>query len=135
MKKILIISLLCAIFFASCGKDEDTLVATNIEFTECLERPKDLKTTITYYENVITITHENLTVNCRSQGVVVTPHIDDENKVIEIDVDPIVVHADLDCDCEINVSYTFENFNPRNAYYTFIIRENNAEIYRGEERL
>ena len=135
MKKILIISFLSVILFASCSKEENELVVTNLEYTECLERPKNLKTSIVYHNNTISITHEYLPVNCNFQGVLVTPGIDEDNKIIEIDVDPIVVQASLDCECEINVSYTFENFNKRNADYTFIIRENNEEIYRGEERL
>ena len=138
MKKrvdIFLIAILCAMLFASCDKDESKLVATNLEYTDCLERPKNLKTSIVYYNNTISITHEYLPVNCNFQGVLVTPTIDEDNKIIEIDVDPIVVQADLECECEINVSYTFENFYKRNADYTFIIRENNEEIYRGEERL
>ena len=135
MKKILILSFLCALLFASCDKDENKLVATNLEYTDCLERPKNLKTSIVYHNNTITITHEYLPVNCNFQGVLVTPTIDEDNRIIEIDVDPIVVQASLDCDCEINVSYTFENFYPRNADYTVVVRENNTEIYRGEERL
>lgn len=135
MKKILILSFLCALLFASCKKDDNKLEATNLEYTDCLERPKNLKTSIVYYNNTITIKHEYLPVNCHFQGVLVTPSIDEENRIIEIDVDPIVVQASLDCECEINVSYTFENFYKRNADYTFIIRENNQEIYRGEERL
>ena len=135
MKKILIISFLSVILFASCSKEENELVVTNLEYTECLERPKNLKTSIVYHNNTISITHEYLPVNCNFQGVLVTPGIDEDNKIIEIDVDPIVVQASLDCECEINVSYTFENFYKRNADYTFIIRENNEEIYRGEERL
>ena len=135
MKKILILSFLCVLLFASCDKDENKLVPTNLEYTDCLERPKNLKTSIVYYDNTITVSHEYLPVNCNFQGVLVTPVIDEENRVIEIDVDPIVVQADLECECEINVSYTFENFYKRNADYIFIIRENNQEIYRGEERL
>jgi len=135
MKKILILSFLCVLLFASCDKDESKLVATNLEYTDCLERPKNLKTTITYYNNTISVLHEYLPANCNFQGLLVSPTIDEENKIIEIDVDPIVVQADLECECEINVSYTFENFYKRNADYTFIIRENNTEIYRGEERL
>ncbi len=123
------------LLFASCDKDENELVVTNLEYTDCLERPKNLKTSITYYNNTISISHEYLPVNCNFQGVLVSPTIDEENKIIEIDVDPIVVQADLECECEINVSYTFENFYKRNADYTFVIRENNQEIYKGEERL
>ena len=133
--RISLIAILCIVFFASCDKDENELVVTNLDYTDCLERPKNLKTTITYYNNTISILHEYLPVNCNFQGVLVSPTIDEENKIIEIDVDPIVVQADLDCECEINVSYTFENFYKRNADYTIIIRENNTEIYRGEERL
>ncbi|MBR5984489.1 MAG: hypothetical protein IK025_12320 [Bacteroidales bacterium] len=138
MKKrvdIFLIAILCAMLFTSCNKDESKLVVTNLEYTDCLERPKNLKTSIVYYNNTISITHEYLPVNCHFQGILVTPTIDEDNKIIEIDVDPIVVQASLDCECEINVSYTFENFYKRNADYTFIIRENNTEIYRGEERL
>lgn len=124
------------LLFASCEKDENKLIVTNLEYTDCLERPKNLKTTITYYNNTISILHENLLVNYNRQGVLVTASIDEENRIIEIDVDPIVMHADLDgTECKINVSYTFENFYKRNADYTIIIRENNEEIYRGEERL
>jgi hypothetical protein len=135
MKKLLIISILSVILFASCEKDENKLTVTNLEYTDCLERPKKLKTTITYYNNTISVLHEYLPVNCNFQGVLITPAIDEDNRIIEIDVDPIVVQADLDCECEINVSYTFENFDRRNADYTFIIRENNDEIYREKERL
>ncbi|MBO4873738.1 MAG: hypothetical protein J5542_00305 [Bacteroidales bacterium] len=132
---LFLIAVFGVLLFASCEKDENKLVVTNLEYTDCLERPKNLKTTITYYNNTISILHEYLPVNCNFQGVLVSPTIDEENKIIEIDVDPIVVQADLECKCEINVSYTFENFYKRNADYTFIIRENNEEIYRGEERL
>ncbi len=135
VKRTILIAILFAVLFSSCEKDENKLVVTNLEYTDCLERPKNLKTTITYYNNTISILHEYLPVNCNFQGVLVTPTIDEDNKIIEIDVDPIVVQADLECECEINVSYTFENFYKRNADYTFIIRENNEEIYRGEERL
>ncbi len=135
VKRTILIAILFAVLFSSCEKDENKLVVTNLEYTDCLERPKNLKTTITYYNNTISILHEYLPVNCNFQGVLVTPTIDEDNKIIEIDVDPIVVQADLECECEINVSYTFENFYKRNADYTFIIRENNTEIYRGEERL
>lgn len=135
VKRTILIAILFAVLFSSCEKDENKLVVTNLEYTDCLERPKNLKTTITYYNNTISILHEYLPANCNFQGVLVTPTIDEDNKIIEIDVDPIVVQADLECECEINVSYTFENFYKRNADYTFIIRENNVEIYRGEERL
>jgi hypothetical protein len=135
VKRTILIAILFAVLFSSCEKDENKLVVTNLEYTDCLERPKNLKTTITYYKNTISILHEYLPANCNFQGVLVSPTIDEENKIIEIDVDPIVVQADLDCECEINVSYTFENFYKRNADYTIIIRENNTEIYRGEERL
>lgn len=130
-----LIAVFCVLLFVSCDKEDNELVVTNLEYTDCLERPKNLKTSITYYNNTISILHEYLPVNCNFQGVLVSPKIDEENKIIEIDVDPIVVQADLECECEINVSYTFENFYKRNADYTFIIRENNVEIYRGEERL
>ena len=130
-----LIAVFCVLLFVSCDKEDNELVVTNLEYTDCLERPKNLKTSITYYNNTISILHEYLPVNCNFQGVFVTPTIDEDNKIIEIDVDPIVVQADLECECEINVSYTFENFYKRNADYTFIIRENNTEIYRGEERL
>ena len=133
--RTILIAILFAVLFPSCEKDENNLVVTNLEYTDCLERPKNLKTTITYYNNTISILHEYLPANCNFQGVLVTPTIDEDNKIIEIDVDPIVVQADLECECEINVSYTFENFYKRNADYTFIIRENDTEIYRGEERL
>ena len=129
------IAVFCVLLFVSCDKEDNELVVTNLEYTDCLERPKNLKTSITYYNNTISILHEYLPVNCNFQGVLVSPKIDEENKIIEIDVDPIVVQADLECECEINVSYTFENFYKRNADYTFVIRENNQEIYRGEERL
>lgn len=132
---IFLIAFLCILLFSSCEKDENKLTVTNLEYTDCLERPKNLKTTITYYNNTISILHEYLPANCNFQGVLVTPTIDEDNKIIEIDVDPIVVQADLECECEINVSYTFENFYKRNADYTIIIRENNTEIYREEERL
>ncbi len=132
---LFLIAVFCVLHFASCEKDESKLTVTNLEYTDCLERPKNLKTTITYYNNTISILHEYLPVNCNFQGVLVTPTIDEENKVIEIDVDPIVVQADLECECEINVSYTFENFYKRNDEYTFIIRENNTEFYRGEVSL
>ena len=135
VKRTILIAILFAVLFSTCEKDENKLVVTNLEYTDCLERPKNLKTTITYYNNTISILHEYLPANCNFQGVLVTPTIDEDNKIIEIDVDPIVVQADLECECEINVSYTFENFYKRNADYTFIIRENNTEIYRGEERL
>jgi hypothetical protein len=135
VKRTILIAILFAVLFSSCEKDENKLTVTNLEYTDCLERPKNLKTTITYYNNTISVLHEYLPANCNFQGVLVTPTIDEENKIIEIDVDPIVVQADLECECEINVSYTFENFYKRNADYTFIIRENNQEIYRGEERL
>ena len=135
VKRTILIAILFAVLFSSCEKDENKLVVTNLEYTDCLERPKNLKTTITYYNNTISVLHEYLPVNCNFQGVLVTPTIDEDNKIIEIDVDPIVVQADLECECEINVSYTFENFYKRNADYTFIIRENNEEIYRGEERM
>ena len=135
VKRTILIAILFAVLFSSCEKDENKLVVTNLEYTDCLERPKNLKTTITYYNNTISVLHEYLPANCNFQGVLVTPTIDEDNKIIEIDVDPIVVQADLECECEINVSYTFENFYKRNADYTFIIRENNEEIYRGEERL
>lgn len=135
VKRTILIAILFAVLFSSCEKDENKLVVTNLEYTDCLERPKNLKTTITYYNNTISVLHEYLPANCNFQGVLVTPTIDEDNKIIEIDVDPIVVQADLECECEINVSYTFENFYKRNADYTFIIRENNTEIYRGEERL
>lgn len=135
VKRTILIAILFAVLFSSCEKDENKLVVTNLEYTDCLERPKNLKTTITYYNNTISVLHEYLPVNCNFQGVLVTPTIDEDKKIIEIDVDPIVVQADLECECEINVSYTFENFYKRNADYTFIIRENNVEIYRGEERL
>ena len=133
--RTILIAILFAVLFPSCEKDENNLVVTNLEYTDCLERPKNLKTTITYYNNTISILHEYLPANCNFQGVLVTPTIDEDNKIIEIDVDPIVVQADLECECEINVSYTFENLYKRNADYTFIIRENDTEIYRGEERL
>ena len=133
--RLFLIAVLGVLLFSSCEKDDNKLVVTNLEYTDCLERPKNLKTTITYYNNTISILHEYLPVNCNSQGVLVTPTIDEDNKIIEIDVDPIVVQADLECECEINVSYTFENFYKRNSDYTFVIRENNQEIYRGEERL
>lgn len=133
--RLILITFVFVLLFSSCSKEENELVVTNLEYTDCLERPKNLKTSIVYYNNTISITHEYLPVNCHFQGVLVTPSIDEDNKIIEIDVDPIVVQASLDCECEINVSYTFENFNKRNADYTFIIRENNQEIYRGEERL
>ncbi len=129
------IAVFCVLLFVSCDKEDNELVVTNLEYTDCLERPKNLKTTITYYNNTISVLHEYLPVNCNFQGVLVSPKIDEENKIIEIDVDPIVVQADLECECEINVSYTFENFYKRNSDYTFVIRENNQEIYRGEERL
>ena len=129
------IAVFCVLLFVSCDKEDNELVVTNLEYTDCLERPKNLKTSITYYNNTISVLHEYLPVNCNFQGVLVSPKIDEENKIIEIDVDPIVVQADLECECEINVSYTFENFYKRNADYTFVIRENNQEIYRGEERL
>ena len=135
VKRTILIAILFAVLFSSCEKDENKLVVTNLEYTDCLERPKNLKTSITYYNNTISILHEYLPANCNFQGLLVSPTIDEENKIIEIDVDPIVVQADLECECEINVSYTFENFYKRNADYTFIIRENNEEIYRGEERL
>ena len=125
------IAVFCVLLFVSCDKEDNELVVTNLEYTDCLERPKNLKTSITYYNNTISILHEYLPVNCNFQGVLVSPKIDEENKIIEIDVDPIVVQADLECECEINVSYTFENFYKRNADYTFVIRENNQEIYRG----
>jgi hypothetical protein len=130
-----LIAVFCVLLFVSCDKEDNELVVTNLEYTDCLERPKNLKTSITYYNNTISILHEYLPVNCNFQGVLVSPKIDEENKIIEIDVDPIVVQADLECECEINVSYTFENFYKRNSDYTFVIRENNQEIYRGEERL
>lgn len=130
-----LIAVFCVLLFVSCDKEDNELVVTNLEYTDCLERPKNLKTSITYYNNTISVLHEYLPVNCNFQGVLVSPKIDEENKIIEIDVDPIVVQADLECECEINVSYTFENFYKRNADYTFVIRENNQEIYRGEERL
>jgi hypothetical protein len=130
-----LIAVFCVLLFVSCDKEDNELVVTNLEYTDCLERPKNLKTTITYYNNTISVLHEYLPVNCNFQGVLVSPKIDEENKIIEIDVDPIVVQADLECECEINVSYTFENFYKRNSDYTFVIRENNQEIYRGEERL
>ncbi len=133
--RLFLIAVLGVLLFSSCEKDENKLVVTNLEYTDCLERPKNLKTTITYYNNTISVLHEYLPVNCNFQGVLVSPKIDEENKIIEIDVDPIVVQADLECECEINVSYTFENFYKRNSDYTFVIRENNQEIYRGEERL
>lgn len=133
--RLFLIAVLGVLLFSSCEKDENKLVVTNLEYTDCLERPKNLKTSITYYNNTISISHEYLPVNCNFQGVLVTPTIDEDNKIIEIDVDPIVVQADLECECEINVSYTFENFYKRNSDYTFVIRENNQEIYRGEERL
>lgn len=129
------IAVFCVLLFVSCDKEDNELVVTNLEYTDCLERPKNLKTSITYYNNTISILHEYLPVNCNFQGVLISPTIDEENKIIEIDVDPIVVQADLECECEINVSYTFENFYKRNSDYTFVIRENNQEIYRGEERL
>lgn len=136
MKKILLLSLLAVLLFSACDKDESKLVATNLEYTDCQERPKDLATTITYNKNTLSITHDFLPVDCNFQGILVTPAIDEERHVIEIDVDPIVVQADLDgCECEINVSYCFENFYKKNAIYTIIIRENNQEIYRGEEAL
>ena len=130
-----LIAVFCVLLFVSCDKEDNELVVTNLEYTDCLERPKNLKTSITYYNNTISVLHEYLPVNCNFQGVLVTPTIDEDNKIIEIDVDPIVVQADLECECEINVSYTFENFYKRNSDYTFVIRENNQEIYRGEERL
>ena len=130
-----LIAVFCVLLFVSCDKEDNELVVTNLEYTDCLERPKNLKTTITYYNNTISILHEYLPANCNFQGVLISPTIDEENKIIEIDVDPIVVQADLECECEINVSYTFENFYKRNSDYTFVIRENNQEIYRGEERL
>lgn len=130
-----LIAVFCVLLFVSCDKEDNELVVTNLEYTDCLERPKNLKTSITYYNNTISILHEYLPVNCNFQGVLISPTIDEENKIIEIDVDPIVVQADLECECEINVSYTFENFYKRNSDYTFVIRENNQEIYRGEERL
>lgn len=133
--RLFLIAVLGVLLFSSCEKDENKLVVTNLEYTDCLERPKNLKTSITYYNNTISILHEYLPVNCNFQGVLVTPTIDEDIKIIEIDVDPIVVQADLECECEINVSYTFENFYKRNSDYTFVIRENNQEIYRGEERL
>lgn len=133
--KIFFSIVFCAVLFASCSKDTDGLVVTNLEYTDCLERPRKLKTTVEYYDNTIYMSHENLTVNCNFNGVLVTPTIDDDNKIIEIDVDPLVVQASLDCECEISVSYTFENFYKRNADYTIIVRENNAEIYRGVESL
>lgn len=133
--RLFLIAVLGVLLFSSCEKDENKLVVTNLEYTDCLERPKNLKTTITYYNNTISVLHEYLPVNCNFQGVLVSPKIDEENKIIEIDVDPIVVQADLECECEINVSYTFENFYKRNSDYTFVIRENNQEIYRGEERV
>lgn len=132
---LFLIAVLGVLLFVSCDKDENELVVTNLDYTDCLERPKNLKTSIVYHNNTISITHEYLPVNCHFQGVLVTPSIDEDNRIIEIDVDPIVVQASLDCECEINVSYSFENFYKRNADYTFIIRENNQEIYRGEERL
>lgn len=132
---LFLIAVLGVLLFVSCDKDENELVVTNLDYTDCLERPKNLKTSIVYHNNTISITHEYLPVNCHFHGVLVTPSIDEDNRIIEIDVDPIVVQASLDCECEINVSYTFENFYKRNADYTFIIRENNQEIYRGEERL
>ncbi|MBO7652288.1 MAG: hypothetical protein J6S84_06220 [Bacteroidales bacterium] len=127
---LFLIAVFGVLLFASCEKDENKLTVTNLEYTDCLERPKNLKTTITYYNNTISILHEYLPVNCNFQGVLVSPTIDEENKIIEIDVDPIVVQADLDCECEINVSYTFENFYNNPSDYTFVIRENNIEIYR-----
>ncbi len=127
---IFLIAFLCILLFSSCEKDENKLTVTNLEYSDCLERPKNLKTTITYYNNTISILHEYLPVNCNFQGVLVSPTIDEENKIIEIDVDPIVVQADLECECEINVSYTFENFYNNPSDYTFVIRENNIEIYR-----
>ena len=129
--RTILIAILFAVLFSSCEKDENKLVVTNLEYTDCLERPKNLKTTITYYNNTISILHEYLPANCNFQGVLVTPTIDEDNKIIEIDVDPIVVQADLECECVINVSYTFENFNKSASDYTFIIRDNNEEIYRG----
>lgn len=133
--RLFLIAILGVALFASCEKDDNKLVVTNLEYTDCIEHPKKPKTTISYYDNTISVSHENLTANCNFDGVLVSPSIDDKNNVIEIDVDPLVVHASLDCDCQINVSYTFENFNPRNADYTIIIRENDEEIYRGVERL
>ena len=127
---LFLIAVFGVLLFASCEKDENKLTVTNLEYTDCLERPKNLKTTITYYNNTISILHEYLPVNCNFQGVLVSPTIDEENKIIEIDVDPIVVQADLECECEINVSYTFENFYNNPSDYTFVIRENNIEIYR-----
>lgn len=124
------------VLLAGCDKDKDKFKATNVEYSGCVEKPKDLKTTVTYYQNTLSITHDYLPVDCNFEGVLITPSIDEENRVIEIDVDPIVVHPDLEgCECEINVSYDFENFYPKNAIYTIIIREINQEIYRGEEAL
>ena len=133
--RLFLIAVFGVLLFASCEKDENKLTVTNLEYTDCLDRVKNLKTTITYSNEVVTVKHEFLPANCNFEGVLVTPTIDDKNNVIEIDVDPIVVHASLDCECLINVSYTFENFHKRNADYTIIIRENNEEIYRGEESL
>ncbi len=136
MKKILLAVILFAMLLAACDKDENKLVATNLEYTDCQERPKALKTIITYSNNTLSIEHDYMPVDCNFEGVLVTPSIDEENHILEIDVDPIVVQADLDgCECEINVSYCFENFYKKNAIYTVIVRENNREIYRGEEAL
>ncbi len=136
MRKIVIVLFLAVVAFSGCKNDESEFVATNIEYTECLVRPKNLKTNIVLHDNTLSISHDYLPVNCNYQGVLVSPTIDDENRIIEIDVDPIVIQADLeDCECCINVSYQFENFYKKNALYTIIIRENNQEIYRGEEAL
>ena len=129
--RLFLIAVLGVLLFSSCEKDENKLVATNLEYTECNEHPKAMKTRISFIENTIEVFHDNIPTNCNFEGVLVSPTIDDENKIIEIDVDPIVVQASLDCECVINVSYTFENFNKSASDYTFIIRDNNEEIYRG----
>lgn len=136
MKKIAFIFVISLIFFSSCKKEESELEAKDITFSECQVKPKDLETSILWYDNVLTVTHEFLPVDCNFCGLVVSPSIDTEKKIIEIDVDPAVVQASLEpCECSINVSYRFENFYKKNAIYTIIIRENNQEIHRSEEAL
>ena len=61
--RLFLIAVLGVLLFSSCEKDENKLVVTNLEYTDCLERPKNLKTTITYYNNTISILHEYLPVN------------------------------------------------------------------------
>ncbi|MCF0207535.1 MAG: hypothetical protein HUK15_08910 [Bacteroidales bacterium] len=136
MNKLLILALAVLLLLPSCKNEGTKLVATNIEFSECQIRPRPLTTEMLYHNNTLRFTHNFLPVDCNYQGVIVTPVIDKENRILHIDVDPIVVQADLDdCSCEINVSYEFENFYKKNELYTIIIAENNEEIYRSEEFL